>query len=145
MELEERMDESAPSGGEFWFTVDGEIAVYGPDGRTVIGHVRPGRRFRALAESDGWVTVKGPGGSAGFVDSGAVVREPSTAADEPTHTVGPAGAPTWLAPDPAAAPGVRFEPGTAVVAVDIGNGWVQVTGPGGVRGYGAARDFVART
>ncbi len=137
---------------EFWFTVEAECPVYGSDGQTVIGHVRPGRRFRALGEGGGWVTVKGPGGSAGFVDAGVAVREEDPAASpvapvapeapQPSHTVGPAGAPTWLEPDPAAAPGVRFEPGTPVVAVDIGNGWVQVTGPGGVGGYAAARDFL---
>ncbi len=137
---------------EFWFTVEAEHPVYGPDGQTVIGHVRPGRRLRALAESEGWVTVKGPGGSAGFVDSRVVVREPApepapdapAAPAQPTHQVGPGGAPTWLQPDPSAPPGVRFDPGTAVVAVEIGNGWCEVTGPGGVRGYAAARDLVAR-
>ncbi len=129
---------------EFWFTVEGECPVYGPDGQTVIGHVRPGRRFRALGEGGGWVTVKGPGGTSGFVDAGAIVREqPVEAGGQPSHTVGPGGAPTWLEPDPASPPGIRFEPGTAVVAVEVGNGWVQVSGPGGVQGYAAARDFVA--
>ena len=73
---------------EFWFEVETQTTVVADDGKTPIGSLSPGRRYRALGRDDHWVAVNGPGDSTGYAPWSAI-----TVVDDPAPIVGESVAP----------------------------------------------------
>lgn len=71
---------------EFWFEVSEETDVVGQDGKQVIGKVRPGQRYKAVAMNDHWATVPGPNDTWGYVPEGVVQRVDDTPLPPPAPT-----------------------------------------------------------
>jgi hypothetical protein len=51
----------------FEFETSEDLPVCGPDGKTPVGVVRPGTIYEAESRSGGWLVMRGPDGSVGYV------------------------------------------------------------------------------
>lgn len=60
-------DAATMAAADQWFTVDAEVSVLDTDQSAPIGRLMPGRRYRAIGESDGQLLLRGPNGVVGVV------------------------------------------------------------------------------
>lgn len=91
---------------EIWFTVEQETPVVAQDGKTVLGRLKPGTRYRASGRDEHWLKVLRPDGNSGFVAARAVTiievaPESSTPSPPPAASAPP---PSSSTSPPAAAP-----------------------------------------
>jgi len=110
--------------GEFWFEVQTPTEVVAGDGSTLIGMLKPGRRYRAVNRDDHWVTVPGPDKTFGFVPITGITVLPDTS----TEPLDPPEAPTTEPGSGAGTSQGTTTNGLAVASMVFGILWLAFVG-----------------